>query len=530
MKQRHATTLGLGIATLILALSASACRAGARESSEDGSGTQSTPAAEPANVDPKVIEAASGATATAGADGVVRIGWSRADVEVKVDGMAMPPPAGLGSWAAFAAATDGGALVMGDTVVFRDEVDAAIDAAFANGLEITALHNHLFYDQPKAYFMHIGGHGEPAKLAAGVKAMWDAIREVRAKNPQPAERFGGPIPQPAEGGIDPQPIERATGLKAAVNPGGVIKVSVGLEARMHGTAIAGSMGLTTWAAFSGTDALAAIDGDFAMRAGEVTPVLRALRQAGFHIVALHNHMIGEEPGYYFTHFWSVGPVAKLAEGFKAALDAQQGTKVAAADGAAWSFDEVAVGELPEGWKVEGTNQRGRLASWSVKTDTNAASPPNVLALTDTSNSGGTFNLAWTDRVAFADGLIEVKIKAGTGREDQGGGPIWRARDKDNYYVARWNPLEDNFRLYYVKEGHRVQLDSARVRADPEQWHTIRVETQGDQIRCGLDGQMLLEATDATFPEAGGVGLWTKADAATSFDDLTVSPSRRSTSA
>jgi hypothetical protein len=171
--------------------------------------------------------------------------------------------------------------------------------------------------------MHVGGHGEPAELAKGVKAMWAAIREVRAKSPKPADRFTGPVPQPGEGRIDPKPIERITGLEAAVHPGGVVKVSVGREARMHGATFGASMGLTTWAAFSGADDLAAMDGDFAMSAGEVSPVLRALRKANVHVVALHNHMVGEEPGYYFVHFWSVGPAGDLAAGFKAALDAQR---------------------------------------------------------------------------------------------------------------------------------------------------------------------------------------------------------------
>jgi YVTN family beta-propeller protein len=189
---------------------------------------------------------------------------------------------------------------------------------------------------------------------------------------------------------------------------------------------------------------------------------------------------------------------------------------------AWRFDEDTPGRLPEGWKIEGTNQRGPVATWVVKADADAPSKPNVLALTDTKEgAGGTFNLCWTDGVKFTDGVIEVKVKAGTGREDQGGGAIWRVKDKDNYYIARWNPLEDNFRLYYVKGGSRKMLETANVKADPAKWHTIRVEQKGDEIQCSLDGETLFKVQDRTFLEAGGVGLWTKADAATSFDDLVV---------
>jgi hypothetical protein len=265
------------------------------------------------------IAQAAGAKATTTPDGVVRVGWARTDVPVTVDGMLLHPFAGLGSWAAFTP-TPHGAMVMGDTVVFQDEVTPAMDAAFAHGLEVTALHNHFFYDEPKVYFMHVGGTGEPDKLAAGVKAVWDAIKKVRAAAPQPATRFPGPAPRPAT--IAAAAIEQALGHKGEAQ-GGVVKVTIGRAGTMHGTKVGGSMGLTTWAAFSGGDDLAAVDGDFIMTAAEVQPVLRALRKAGIHIVALHNHMAGEQPAFYFTHFWGKGPSVELARGLKSALDAQQ---------------------------------------------------------------------------------------------------------------------------------------------------------------------------------------------------------------
>src|SRR5262249_49766061 len=153
------------------------------------------------------------------------IAWARTDVAVKVDGMALKPPAGLGSWAAFRP-TEHGAMVMGDTVVFQDEVTAAMDAAFAAGLEVTGLRNHFFYDEPKVYFMHIGGQGEPDRLAAAVKGVWDAIKKVRADKPQPGNRFGGEVPK--AGTIDPDPIEKALGRKSH-SLDGVVKVTIGRE-------------------------------------------------------------------------------------------------------------------------------------------------------------------------------------------------------------------------------------------------------------------------------------------------------------
>ena len=278
-------------------------------------------AAAPA-LDDKAIAAASGTETTKAPDGIVRIAWTRSDVEVTVDGMHLPSAAGLGSWAAFAP-TASGAMVMGDTVVFEDEVDAAIDAAFANGLQVTALHNHFFHETPKVYFMHIEGDGAAEKLGAGVKAVWAAIRAVRNAHAQPAGGFGGATP--TTGAIDADRIGKIAG-HSATTAQGVVKVTIGRESTMHGITVGSSMGLTTWAAFSGSDALAAMDGDFIMSAAEVQPVLRALRSGGVHIVALHNHMIGETPACYFTHFWSTGKTEDLAHSFRAALDAQAAVK------------------------------------------------------------------------------------------------------------------------------------------------------------------------------------------------------------
>jgi hypothetical protein len=281
----------------------------------------SLPAEEPQTapgLDAGVIGKAADTKPTTTPDGTVRLAWARNDVKVTVDGMPLKPFAGLGSWAAFRPAPHG-AMVMGDTVVFQDEVTPAMDAAFEHGLEVTGLHNHFFYDEPKVYFMHIGGTGEPDKLATGVKAVWDAIKKVRAEHPKPVSKFAGD--SVTDGEIDAAAIEKALGLKSETQAG-VVKVTIGREGSMHGVKIAGSMGLTTWAAFSGCDESAAVDGDFIMTAAEVQPVLRALRKSGIHIVALHNHMIGEEPAFYFTHFWGKGKAADLAAGVRMALDVQ----------------------------------------------------------------------------------------------------------------------------------------------------------------------------------------------------------------
>lgn len=276
-----------------------------------------------AKLDAEAIGQAAGTQATTTDDGVVRIGWARDDVPFTVDGMPLKPFAGLGSWAAFTPAPHG-VMAMGDTVVFQDEVTPAMDAAFKHGLEVTALHNHFLFDQPKAYFMHIGGMGDAQELATGVKAVWDAIRAVRQQNPQPAERFPGRAPD-STGSVSPEEIEQILGHRGQTNEG-VVKVSIPRSGKMHGVEVGGSMGLSTWAAFSGNDDYAAVDGDFIMTAGEVQTVLKTLRKHDIHIVALHNHMIGEEPAFYFTHFWGKGPAKELAKGIKAAMDAQEKMK------------------------------------------------------------------------------------------------------------------------------------------------------------------------------------------------------------
>lgn len=275
-------------------------------------------AANPA-LDAKAIGDAAGVKANVEADGTVKINWSRDDVAVKVDGMPFPPAAGLGSWAAFTRMSGDTAMVMGDTVVFQDEVDAAMDAAFSHGLEVTALHNHFFYDEPRVFFMHVGGEGDAVALAKDVKAVWDAIKAVRRTHPAPVEGFPGGTPK--MGTLDAKRLSTTLGKPLTDNQG-VLKMTVARQGRMHGSAIGGAMGLTTWAAFAGSEALASMDGDFIMTADEMQPVMHALRGAGIHIVAVHNHMAGGEPQFFFLHFWGKGVADDLAKGLRSALDAQ----------------------------------------------------------------------------------------------------------------------------------------------------------------------------------------------------------------
>lgn len=199
-----------------------------------------------------------------------------------------------------------------------------------------------------------------------------------------------------------------------------------------------------------------------------------------------------------------------------------GTTIQAED-KVWHFDDIPTGKLPTGWEIDATNPEGDLALWQVVREKSAPSSSQVLALTSTNHDdGATFNLCWTDNISFFDGKIEVKFKANRGSIDQGGGVIWRVQDEDNYYIARFNPLEDNFRLYTVKNGKRKLLADAKVALRAGKWHTLKIVQNGNHYAGYLNGKKHFEGRDSTFTESGGVGLWTKADAMTSFDDFSVS--------
>jgi hypothetical protein len=186
------------------------------------------------------------------------------------------------------------------------------------------------------------------------------------------------------------------------------------------------------------------------------------------------------------------------------------------------FEDAEVGKLPEGWTADKTDLTGKAEGsvWNTIEDKTAPKGPKVLAQTSSAGPGAVFNLCIAAKPLVKDVDLSVAFKAVSGKKDQGGGPIWRCKDANNYYVARMNPLEDNFRLYKVVDGKRIQLATAEeVVAKDRAWHTIRVVHVGSQIRCYFNGKKLLEAKDDTFADAGKIGLWTKADAVTSFDDI-----------
>lgn len=242
----------------------------------------------------------------------------RTDVPVTVDGRALPPFMGLTSWAAFSSGGRAEAMVMGDFVLFPDEVAPAMRAALDHGLAVTALHNHFFYDEPRVFFMHIGGEGDIATLAGGVHALVEAVKTVRTAAPQPATSFGLP-PLGAENHITAAPLEAILGVKLQSNAG-MAKAVIGRIVTMECGCPAGAdSGVNTWAVFAGTDASAVVDGDFAVTESELQPALQSLTHAGINIVAIHHHMTGETPRMLFLHYWGRGSASTLAQSLKSAL-------------------------------------------------------------------------------------------------------------------------------------------------------------------------------------------------------------------
>jgi hypothetical protein len=245
---------------------------------------------------------------------VLKVNIPRNDLKMTIQGLSTPTPFGFGGWIALTKATDGSDVMMGDLVLLQEEVSPVLSALLDNGIDVTALHNHFFWDDPHVYYMHVHGMGKAADLAQHVKPALDLIGHAKPVTMAPASTGGTPI--------DTTKIVKIVGHEGEQS-GTVYKITVGrddLGMTEHGATINARMGLNTWAAFVGTQEDAAIAGDVAMLENEVTPVLRALRKNDLNVVAIHHHMTGDRPVVIFLHYWGRGPVERLAAGFKAALD------------------------------------------------------------------------------------------------------------------------------------------------------------------------------------------------------------------
>jgi len=252
--------------------------------------------------------------------GVLKINVPRNDLEITVKGEALPTAFGFGGWIALTKGDGGKDLLMGDLVLLQEEVNPVLSSFLENGLEVTALHNHFFWDEPRLFFMHVHGMGMAADLARRIKPGLELIGVAPGATPAAPPAASGPAP--SAGALDTAQLAKIVGREGA-SMGPVYKITAGRDdigLMDMGARIGSRMGLNSWAAFYGTDADAAVAGDIAMREDEVEPALKALRSNGLDVVALHQHMIQLRPVVMFVHYWGRGPAAKLAKGFRAALD------------------------------------------------------------------------------------------------------------------------------------------------------------------------------------------------------------------
>jgi hypothetical protein len=247
---------------------------------------------------------------------VFKVTLPRDDLKARVGKVKLSPALGLTAWTAFTK-TGNKVMAMGDIVMTEKQVNEVMDVALENGLEVTALHNHFFQENPRIFFMHIGGMGKEEEIATAVGKVFAKLKETMKKEPS----FPTANIDPAKTKLTEQILVEVIG-KSGEMKNGVYKVSIGHPTKMHGYSMGNAMGVNTWAAFAGTDKEALVIGDFAMYEDELQGVLKALRKENIYVVAIHNHMTHENPRVVFLHYWNIGPAKKLAAGVKAALDTQ----------------------------------------------------------------------------------------------------------------------------------------------------------------------------------------------------------------
>jgi hypothetical protein len=251
-------------------------------------------------------------------DGVLKVNIPRNDLRVTIKGRPAPTPFGFGGWIALAKGDGGHDVMMGDLVLTEDEVNPVMSALLDNGLDVTALHNHFFWEQPRIFYMHVHGMGTAADLTKRVKPAIDLIDQSVTRT----ARSTATRPSTSTPALNGAALAKIIGHDGEQS-GPVYKITIGrpdIDLREHGAVIDSRMGLNTWAAFSGSDDEAMVTGDVAMLQGEVTPVLKALRSNGIYVVAIHHHMTGVQPMVIFLHYFGSGPAATLAQGIRAAVD------------------------------------------------------------------------------------------------------------------------------------------------------------------------------------------------------------------
>lgn len=407
-------------------------------------------------------------------------------------------------------------------LLFADEVLPVAAELTAGGLRIASILPRFPGAKPQPFELRCFGEGDEFELGGPIARAQAGIVKLRELVAVPPDG----LPAPAHVGpsaVDERALEQRFSCKAEVKDGVAWFRFVG-PVGLAGGPPSSRLGIAVSASFGGTDAAGRVRLDWSAERRGLGALLRDLDARGFRLESLVAAAPGFDDGLVQLTAVADGPTAKLAEHVAALL---QQVKTRAAGPAPVAFTKpgcpevlgLANGALADGWRSDATKPAGpRRATWTV-----AKGDAPVATMTDPGQADDkTFNLLWTDKVRFRDGRLVLRMHADQGRIDQGGGLIWRVQDADNYYVTRFNPLEQDFRVYRVVKGVREQLLAfGDLQYRGAEWFTLEVEHRGNHIVCTLNGRETLTVDDATFPAEGGVGVWSKADSQCSLGGVWV---------
>lgn len=454
-------------------------------------------------------------------EGVLHFYWWRREVPVEWQGRPVEVFEGQSLRVSVQRSGDE-CLASGRFLLFADETIPVVASLTSGGLRVSSVVPRFPGARPQPFELRFLGKGSESELAgpiARAHARLEAIRGARAEPPMtlPTSEAAG------ESAISVRPLEDLLGRKAEVKDGVALFRLPGPRG-LDGLPAGSRMGVAIFAAFAGRDEAARLRLDWTMRSSELPGILEQLAARGFSLESLTAAAPGLDEDLSQVCLVARGSAASLAAALKSGIDEGDiEPRVVEAGFAAPTGRELlglASGELAAGWEPAATHPAGPLrASWGLEHE---GSTP-LLRMTAPGDIDSTsFNLLLNQETRFQDGAITLRMRADRGRIDQGGGPVWRVQDADNYYVCRFNPLEQDFRVYHVVNGERVQIQAiGGLPYRSGDWFMIRVEQRGDLITCTLNGAVQLHVRDDSFPAAGGVGIWSKADSACSVAGLFV---------